>query len=144
MARTLLDANVFISAAIRPSGSPGRVVAAFLAEDEFELVISPAIIAEVEAALKLPKIRKYLGDPDEALAWLADLVALADLVKDTGRVKGACRVPDDDAVLAAALEGRATVIVTGDADLLALGEHEGITILTPRAFLEYALDDPRR
>jgi hypothetical protein len=26
--------------------------------------------------------------------------------------------------------------VTGDADLLVLGEHEGIPILTPRAFLD--------
>ena len=33
-------------------------------------------------------------------------------------------------------EGRADVIATGDADLLALEEHEGIAIVTPRAFLD--------
>jgi putative PIN family toxin of toxin-antitoxin system len=136
MARVVLDANVLISAAIRPSGPPGRVVAAFLAEGSFEMVVSPAIIAEVEAALSLPKIRKYLREPDEALAWLADLVALADLVTETGLVKGVCRDPDDDAVLGAAVEGRAETIVTGDGDLLALREHEGIRILMPREFLD--------
>ena len=109
---------------------------AFLVREAFELVTSPAVVAEVEAALKLPRIRKYLRDPDKVLAWLADLVALADLVNDTGRVEGVCRDPDDDAVLAAAMEGRATVIVTGDADLLSLGEYEGITIMTPREFME--------
>jgi putative PIN family toxin of toxin-antitoxin system len=135
--RALLDANVLLSAAIRPSGPPGMIVAALLARDVFELVISPAIVAEVETALRLPKIRRYLREPDEALSWLADLVALADLVSDTDRAKGACRDPDDDAVLAAAMEGRAAVIVTGDADLLVLGEYQGVAIMTPREFLEF-------
>jgi putative PIN family toxin of toxin-antitoxin system len=134
--RAVLDANVLISATISPRGTPGRIVTEFLTRDAFELVLSPAIVAEVEAALQLLKIRKYLRAPDEALSWLADLVALADLVPDTGRVKGVCRDPDDDAVLAAAVEGRATAIATGDADLLALGEYEDIAIVTPRAFLD--------
>ncbi len=136
MARALLDANVLISAAIRPSGPPGQITAALFARGAFNLVLSPAIIAEVEVALRLPKIRKYLRDVEEALLWLADLVALADLVEDTGRVKGICRDPADDVVIAAAVEGRADVLVTGDADLLALEQYEGIGIVTPRAFLE--------
>ena len=135
MARAELDANVLISAAIRPSGTPGQIVAALLTRDAFDLVLSSAIVAEVERALRLAKIRKYLREPDEALLWLADIVALADLVEDTGRVKGVCRDPADDAVLGAAVEGRASAIVTGDDDLLALGEFEGVVILTPRAFL---------
>lgn len=134
--RALLDANVLISAAIRPSGTPGQIVTALLDRDAFELVLSLAIIAEVEAALKLPKIRKYLRHPDEALLWLAALAALADLAGDTGRVKGVCRDPADDAILSAAVEGRAAVIVTGDADLLALEEYDRIPIVAPRAFLD--------
>jgi putative PIN family toxin of toxin-antitoxin system len=134
--RALLDANVLVSAVIRPRGTPGRIITALLGRDAFELVLSPRVVAEVEAAVKLKKIRKYLGEPDEALLWLADLAALADLADDTGRAKGVCRDPDDDAVLSAAIEGRADVIVTGDADLLALEEHEGIAIVTPRAFLD--------
>jgi putative PIN family toxin of toxin-antitoxin system len=134
--RALLDANVLISAAIRPSGPPGQIVNALLARQAFELVLSPAIITEVEKALGLPKIRRYLREPAEALLWLTDLVAVGDLVKDTGRATGACRDPADDVVLAVAVEGRAGAIATGDADLLALGEYEGIVILTPRAFLE--------
>jgi uncharacterized protein len=136
LVRALLDANVLISAAIRPSGTPGQIVTALLARQAFELVLSPAIIAEVEKGLGLRKVRRYLLEPDEALLWLADLVALADLVQDTGGVAGVCRDPADDVVLAAAVLGRASAIVTGDADLLTLREHEGIVIVTPRAFLE--------
>lgn len=135
MLHALLDTNVLISAAIRPSGPPGRIVAALLTQ-AFELVLSPGIIEEVETALALPKIRKYLREPEEAPRWLADIVAIADLVQDTGDVTGICRDPDDDAVLAAAVEGRADTIVTGDDDLLALGEYDGIAIVTPRVFLD--------
>ncbi len=134
--RALLDANVLVSAVIRPRGTPGLIVAALLERDAFELVLSPGIVAEVEAALKLKKIRKYLREPDDAGLWLADLAALADLADDTGRAKGVRRDPDDDAVLSAAIAGRADVVVSGDADLLALGEHEAIAILTPRAFFD--------
>ena len=133
--RALLDANVLISAAIRPSGTPGLIISALLERQAFELVLSPSLVAEAEGALKLPKLRRYLHDPNEAILFLADLAALADLANDTGRAKGVCRDPEDDAVLAAAVEGRAEIIVTGDDDLLALQEYQGIEIMTPRAFL---------
>lgn len=136
MVRVVLDANVLISAAIRPSGPPGRIVAAFLSKRAFELVLSPAICDEVERALRLKKVRKFLQDPAGALAWLADVIVLSDVVLGTGRVRDVCRDPADDAVLATAVEGRASAIVTGDDDLLTLVEYEEIAILTPRAFLE--------
>jgi predicted nucleic acid-binding protein len=48
------------------------------------------------------------------------------------------RDPDDDNVLAAANAGRCEAIVTGDKDLLVLGEFAGIPILTPRQFFDSA------
>jgi uncharacterized protein len=39
--------------------------------------------------------------------------------------------PDDDQVIAAALAARATIIVSGDSDLLNLSAHQGIKILAP-------------
>lgn len=90
-----------------------------------------------------PTIRRYLRDPGAVHSWLADLVALADVVEDTGSVGGVSRDPDDDVVLAAAVEGRAEAIVTGDDDLLSLREYEGIAIVTPRRFLA-TLEGPGR
>ena len=46
------------------------------------------------------------------------------------------RDPKDDAVVACAKEGEADYIVSGDQDLLALSEHEGIQVVTPRRFME--------
>jgi uncharacterized protein len=47
-----------------------------------------------------------------------------------------CRDPKDDKFLELAVSGRATCIVTGDSDLLALNPFRGIAITTPQAFLK--------
>ena len=49
--------------------------------------------------------------------------------------------PDDNSVLECALAGAAITIVTGDPDLLDLHPYPGISILTPRQFLETRLWD---
>ena len=48
-----------------------------------------------------------------------------------------CRDPDDDWVLATAVAGTCECIVTGDKDLLSLGEYRGVRILAPSAFWNY-------
>jgi len=47
---------------------------------------------------------------------------------------GATRDPKDDPLLACAVEGRADYLVSGNRDLLDLGEVEGIRMLSPREF----------
>lgn len=135
MLRAVLDANVYISAIIQPGGTPGRLVERFLRDAAFDIVLSPAIVDEVLRALAYPKVRKMLRGVDAQL-WFEDLVVLADLVPGAQRLTGICQDPDDDKRVAAALEGRATCVVTGDRAFLDLGEHAGVEILSPRAFLD--------
>ena len=61
---------------------------------------------------------------------------LAEWVEPVELPSPVCRDPDDDRVLATAFAGRAEAIVTGDDDLLVLGDYDGIAMLTPRRFLE--------
>jgi len=132
--RAVLDANVYVSAIIQPAGPPGRLIERFLRDASFELVLTPAIVDEVLRALGYRKVRKLLRGTDAQL-WFEDIVVLADVVAER-QLSGVCDDPDDDKYLAAALEGRASHVVTGDRRFLGLGEHAGVEIVTPRAFLD--------
>jgi putative PIN family toxin of toxin-antitoxin system len=130
-----LDANVYVSAIIRPEGPPGRLVARFLRDSAFEVVLSPAIVEETLRALAYPKVRKYFRGSVDPQLWFEDIVLLAELVAGDYAMSGTSADPDDDKYLAAALEGSATLVVTSDPDLLALEEHRGVRIVNPRMFL---------
>jgi predicted nucleic acid-binding protein len=57
-------------------------------------------------------------------------------------IKAIVEDPDDDRVLECAVGGLADVIVTGDKDLLRLGEFRGIRITPVGDFLERAQSTP--
>lgn len=136
MLRAVLDANVYISAVLQPDGPPGQIITHFLSNGAFEIIVSPAIAEEVVQALGYPKVRKLIRPGIEVERWFEDIVVLADMVAGTQELSGICEDPHDDKYLAAALEGRAAFVVTGDQDLLVLRGYEGVSIVTPRTFLE--------
>ena len=73
------------------------------------------------------------------MEFFAQLFLLSHEIEPAERVS-ACRDPDDDKFLEVAVNGNATHLVTGDADLLALHPFRGVAILTPADFV--ALFDP--
>jgi putative PIN family toxin of toxin-antitoxin system len=139
--RAVLDANVYVSAAIRPEGPPGQLLEALVSQSAFELVMSPAIIDEVTETLKDPKVRRYIKAQIDAPTWFETIAVLADVVLGDRETSAVSRDPEDDKYLAAAVEGLATFVVTGDSDLLDLREHGGVRIVTPRQFLDILEDD---
>jgi len=136
MLRVVLDANIYVSAAVRADGPPGHIIERFLRDAAFQIVVSQAIVDEVLRALAYPKVRKYIRRGLDSELWFEDIVVLAQFVAGEYEVAGVSDDPDDDKHIAAAVEGRAAFVVTGDPDLLALKEHEGIRIVSPRAFLD--------
>lgn len=135
MLRAVLDANVFGSAFVNPEGTPGQLVRRFLDDQAFETVLSPTIVEEVLRALTYPKVRKHARAKVDPELWFEDIVVLAQLIAGEYEVSAVSEDPDDDKYLAAAIEGRAAFVVSGDPDLLDVAEHEGVRITTPRAFL---------
>jgi putative PIN family toxin of toxin-antitoxin system len=133
--RAVLDANAFVSAAIHPGGPPGQIVDRFLRKAAFEIVLSPAIAEEVMRALSYPKVKKLIRSAIRSELWFEDILMLADFTAETLVIPRLCDDPDDDKYVAAAIEGNASFVVTGDKQLLAVVEHEVVRILTPRAFL---------
>lgn len=68
--RVVIDTNVFISAAINPKGAPAKVLDAWRGR-QFELIISPSIIAEVLEVIKRPSIRSRHGWSDEEIEFFS-------------------------------------------------------------------------
>jgi len=134
--RAVLDANVYVSAAVRVEGPPGQIIETFLRSGTFEIVMSQAIVAEVLRALSYPKVRKYIRPGLDPELWFEDIVVLSHLVAADPEFEGASKDPDDDKYIAAAIEGRARFVVAGDSALLDLKEYDGIRIVSPRVFLD--------
>ena len=135
MFRAVLDANVYVSALVRPEGPPGQIIERFLRDAAFEIVVTPAIVEEVLRALAYPKVRKRIRENVDPELWFEDIVVLAQFIAGEDEVHGVSEDPDDDKYIAAAVEGRAAFMVSGDADVLAINEHEDVRFVSPRAFL---------
>ena len=134
--RAVLDANVVISALIRPEGPPGRILVRLLRDSAFDLVASPATLDDLRRSLRYPKVRKHLRLPAHEIdLWVDALGALAVFVRGEVSRRIVAADPADDIYLAAATDGLADYVVSGDRHLLDIRVHEGIPVVTPRAFL---------
>lgn len=113
--RAVLDANVVVSGLIRPEGPPGRLLVRFLRDGAFELVASPATLSELRRSLRYPRVRKYLRLPEEELElWVDGLGAVAVIVEGKVSRRVVTADPTDDIYIAAAVDGLADYIVSGD------------------------------
>ncbi|MGA7913007.1 MAG: putative toxin-antitoxin system toxin component, PIN family [Candidatus Dormiibacterota bacterium] len=117
----VLDTNVLVSA-LHFGGRPRRLLDDVLRGDH-TLIIGPAILGELEAVL----VETCGWTSDRAAAVRAELEAIADVATPV-EVPRVCRDPDDDQILAIAITGSADALVTGDADLLALGAYASVNI----------------
>lgn len=119
------------------------LVAAFLSEGvcyklllrarkkEYELVLSPDIVAEFEGVLlrKFSLSQSELTDVRTLLAEATDQIYL-----EVDPIEPVSRDPDDDKILACASVSQADYLVTGDEDLLVVRQYGGTKILAPRDF----------
>jgi putative PIN family toxin of toxin-antitoxin system len=127
--RGVVDTNVFVSAALKESSWPAIAVRWI---DKYGILLkSLSTEQEVMQVLQrprfAPKILPLFTDN------LSRMFAAAELVTITERV-AVCRDPKDDKFLELALNGRADLIISGDADLLVLDQFRNIPIIDPATF----------
>jgi putative PIN family toxin of toxin-antitoxin system len=73
MRQIVLDTNVLVSSLLVRAGLPARVLDGWR-QRRYLLVTSPAIIAEVRAVLRYPRIRNKYGVTDEDVEGLVALL----------------------------------------------------------------------
>lgn len=132
--RAVIDTNVVVSGLIHPRRTPGQILRA-LRDRLFVPVVSLPILEELAAILARPWLQDRYGIDESDVQDFFRLLALrCDLVEPTSEIRR-CRDPHDDMFLEAAVDGRADRIVTGDADLRAIGSIEDVRIVNPADFV---------
>lgn len=127
--RVCLDTNVLV-AAFATRGLCEDLFRIVLAEHE--LFLSRAILEELERVLVA-----RLNIPASRVGGITDfLQAEATVVSPEGPAELPRRDPDDRWILATAIAAEADILVSGDRDLLDLGDRAPLKIAFPREFWE--------
>lgn len=133
MLRAVLDTNVIISGTIQGSSSAGAILKAWQ-EGRFLLVTSETLILEARRVFAHPRILKYRITATQIEKVFYNLRTYGIMTEGKVPVDVIQEDPADNAVLAAAVEGDADYIVSGDQHLKKLRRYHGMKIITPREF----------
>ena len=130
--RIVVDTNVLISRLLMADSTPAEAVR--LARRRGLLLVSDATMFELAEVLSRRKLDRYVPLRDRQ-RFLREISRIAEFVS-TIQTVSECRDPKDDKFLEIALNGGADVIITGDADLLAMNPWRGIAVVSPLQYLE--------
>lgn len=134
MTRAVIDTNVWVAGLLSRTGPPARIVDLALS-GEVVPVVAPATLDELRDVLRRPELRLSERDVGAVLAYLhlpGDHVLHVDPVAP----EHVCSDPDDDVFAAAALEGGASYLITGNLNHFPPSPWRGILIVNPAAFLK--------
>ena len=134
--RVVLDTNVLLSGIAYPGSVPGKILTAWR-HGALDLVLSDYILDELRRVL--PRLSHRHGLSETEMDDLVDMLAIqADIISPAPLHDTQLRDPADQPVLGtviqATLLAAAQYLVTGDKDLLVLGDK--YPIITPAAFWE--------
>ncbi|MBO3462301.1 putative toxin-antitoxin system toxin component, PIN family [Aetokthonos hydrillicola Thurmond2011] len=133
MQRIVLDTNVLVSSLLNKQSKPYLLYRTWN-EGKYILVTSPEQLEELERVLSYPKLRKYINE-SQARTMVSGLWNQADVVSELPYVEYSNDLTDNR-IIATAIAGKATYLVTGDKrDLLHLVIVENIQIVTVHQML---------
>jgi putative PIN family toxin of toxin-antitoxin system len=132
--RVVLDTNVLLSGIAYPASVPGKILAAWR-HGSVEVLLCAYILDELRRVL--PRLRQRHGLSSGEIEDLVDILSIqAEIVEPLDGAEPELRDAADQPVLGALLAaGRgsgADYLITGDKDLLALGER--YPIISPAQF----------
>jgi putative PIN family toxin of toxin-antitoxin system len=129
--RVVLDTNAVISALLF-NGVSSKLVSLWQ-NGLITPLLSREILDEYLRVLSYPKFQ--LSDEEIKELIQQEILPFAEVVKPKRRWRVVRRDPSDNKFLECAVAGRASVIISGDKDLLSLGSFRQIRIQSPAQFL---------
>lgn len=130
MLRVTADSNIYISGLLF-TGAPFQFLEAARA-GRFELSLSDAILTEIQRVLRV----KFLWQESQINDLPARLGKFTQQVQPAITLKVVQADPDDDRVLECAVAAGSHYLVTGDNDLLRIGQYSGIQIVRVADFMK--------
>jgi len=131
--RVVVDSNVLISRLLAPNSIPAQAVSHAVRHGQ--LLASNATLEELAEVLGRSKFDRYIS-LEERQQFIRLLLRIVDRPQITHRFND-CDDPKDNKFLDLAVSGAATVIITGDTDLLNLHPFQQIPILKPTDYLDW-------
>ena len=127
--KTVFDSNVYVAAALRPGQYADRWLdIAALPGSGLALFASDYILAEVRR-----KLTDRFALPDTVVGQFIDRIKVtATIVSPNFELLVVEGDPDDNAIVACAVEAQAQLIVTADSDLPKLNPYQRIGITHPK------------
>jgi putative PIN family toxin of toxin-antitoxin system len=138
--KAVFDTVVVLRAYINPQSRWGRLLARHATD--YQLVVSPPIVAEYLDVLLRPELTsRFARLAIFPASSLFGHLAQAEVVRPV-EMPAVTRDPDDDVFFATARLGGARYLVSEDKDQLAVGDYEGIAVVTAEAFLRILEREP--
>jgi len=128
--RLVLDTNIFISA-FYWGGNSQKIFDRIISGLD-ELYVSDKIFEEISEVMARPKFKTEHGT---IVKYIETIEKNCKKIFTEDRIKGICRDKDDDDKLECGIICNADYIITGDDDLLVLGNYETMKIITPKEYL---------
>lgn len=133
--RVVLDANIFISLLISRKGNPASIINKWLS-GEFEVLISQPIVDEILWVTGYERLQKKYKKVRENRLEFVDLISEQGIwTEPTETLTVVTADESDNRYLECAISGGSAYVVTEDDHLLRVGNHQGISVITPAAFV---------
>ncbi len=128
--KVVLDTNIFISG-IHWNGPSYKILQAWF-EDRCEFICSTEILEEIVKTLKEFKVPLS----KEEINWWENLILEKSTIVNPSEKIDIVKDQDDNKFIEAAIEGKASYIISQDKHLLVIKEYRGIKIVTPEDYLK--------
>lgn len=125
----VLDSGIWISA-LHFGGTPLAALDRAFVYDQ--IAVCDPILLEISKILA----SKFGWDERDIQAACRSYLTGAVKITVRGSLKNICRDPKDDMIFECAVAAKAAAIVSGDKDILTVGQYQSTRILTARQYLE--------